>query len=139
MNCCVAPDLDSSSFSSSASPLSSPSSSCRMFSSASSTLRITSRGFPTRAMVSRHVSQPGSGRSISIRSQPISCVSSASWRISSRVGRMSGDRCDSRMVRYVNLSVAGGRESLMAAIDFDRSAMLCLYSGCLRRVDGTSV
>ena len=77
------------------------SSSSWVFSSrrASVTFKTTSRGFPSRAIVLRHVSEPGRGMSSCMRSQPIFWVRVASCRIPSSVGRISGVRCDSRMVR----------------------------------------
>lgn len=49
-----------------------------------------------------------------MRSHPMFWVSSASWRMSFKAGRRSGVRCDSRIVRYVRQSVAGGRGSVIA-------------------------
>jgi len=66
---------------------------------ASVTFSTTSRGFPSRAMVVRHVPESDRGRRRWIKSQPMFCVNSTFWRISFRVGRISGDRCDSRIVR----------------------------------------
>lgn len=80
---------------SSASSSSSTSNICK----ASVTFRTTSLGFPSLAIVVRHLSEPGRGRSRCIRSQPMFCVRVSSWRISLKVGRISGERCDSTMVK----------------------------------------